>query len=470
LSKKFEGFSLKTVCIQGLGFVGAAMAAAVSLARDSEGVPLYQVIGVELNTNLGADRVEAINSGKFPFSTSDNDLTCAVSQGHKTGQLWATTDPVVYSTADIIIVDIALDISFQDEDPKFDLSDFESAIKAIAKEVSPGTLLLVETTVPPGTCEKIVAPILATELIKRGLSAESVYLAHSYERVMPGDNYLASITAFWRVYAGATEESARRCEEFLASFIDVDRFPLTRLSSMTASESSKLLENTYRAVNIALIDEWTKYAEAVNVDLYEIINAIKIRPTHSNIRYPGLGVGGYCLTKDPAFAPAATKQLFNLNNVEFPFAQLALKTNQAMPEHVVLQLTRLLDDQLSQKRVLVLGVSYREDVGDTRFSPVEIFVQKLINDGAMVVAYDPHLQYWPEMGCSLSAEIPDPAGFDAIVLCVRHKCFVEFDFPQWLGRANPVVLDTVNLLDAGKRQACRNIGITVASVGRGTSY
>ena len=446
------------------------MAVAASRARDAENNPTYNVIGVDQNTDLGLDRVRALNSGQFPFSSSDQSLTSAAYQGHKAGNLSATIDDAIYSTADIIIVDIALDIPFQDEEPNLDLEGFKSAIQTIAQRVSPGALVLVETTVPPGTCENVVVPILHKELKERGLRRDDVYLAHSYERVMPGSDYLASITNFWRVYAGATEKSAQKCEDFLQTLIDVEAFPLTRLSSMTASESAKVLENTYRAVNIAFIDEWTKYAEVADIDLFEVINAIKIRPTHSNMMYPGLGVGGYCLTKDPAFTPAAVREFLEDDDLDFPFSRLALKTNQAMPQHAVLQLRQLLGGCISGKRVLVLGVSYREDIGDTRYSAVETFVKNLEQEGAVVTPYDPYVLFWPEMNLELPKQIPDPKEFDAIVISVRHENFIKFDFVNWLIDARPVILDAVDLLDAKVRAEIRARGIRMTSLGRGVSH
>jgi nucleotide sugar dehydrogenase len=287
---------------------------------------------------------------------------------------------------------------------------------------------------------------------------------------MPGSDYLASITNFWRVYAGATEKSAQKCEDFLQTLIDVEAFPLTRLSSMTASESAKVLENTYRAVNIAFIDEWTKYAEVADIDLFEVINAIKIRPTHSNMMYPGLGVGGYCLTKDPAFTPAAVREFLEDDDLDFPFSRLALKTNQAMPKHAASHLRQLLGGCISGKRVLVLGVSYREDIGDTRYSAVEAFVKNLEQEGAVVTPYDPYVLFWPEMNLELPKQIPDPKEFDAIVISVRHENFIKFDFVNWLSDARPVILDAVDLLDAKVRAEIRARGIRMTSLGRGVSH
>ena len=116
---------------------------------------------------------------------------------------------------------------------------------------------------------------------------------------MPGKNYFDSIVNYWRVYAGIDDESAKKCEKFLKKIINTKDYPLTRLSDTTSSETAKVLENSYRAANIAFIEEWGRFAEDIGIDIFEIIESIRMRPTHSNIRQPGFGVGGYCLTKDP---------------------------------------------------------------------------------------------------------------------------------------------------------------------------
>src|SRR3972149_4497717 len=159
---------LQTVVVQGLGFVGAAMAVAVANAVDVNGKPFFKVIGVDLPTNSGKERIKKINSGLFPFKTVD-------------------------------------------------------------KKIKENTLIIVETTVPPGTCEKVVKPIIQEHLKERGINPYSVYIAHSYERVMPGANYLDSIINFWRVYAGTTVQAADYCENFLSKIINVKEYPLTRL-------------------------------------------------------------------------------------------------------------------------------------------------------------------------------------------------------------------------------------------------
>jgi nucleotide sugar dehydrogenase len=456
----------KQVCIQGLGFVGAAMAVAVASARAPDGSCLYQVTGVDRATPQGIARAEALQRGVFPFPTADVTLDEALTRAHESGNLSATTDEVVYTSADVVVIDIAFDFAYREVQPQFQMSDLELAVRSIARRIPEGALVLVETTVPPGTCENVVAPIFREELQRRGLREDAVHLAHSFERVMPGEKYLDSIIRFWRVYAGQTRSAADACEAFLSSIIDVENFPLKRLSSITASETAKVMENTYRAVNIAFIDEWTKYAEAVGIDLYEVTDAIRVRPTHSNIRFPGLGVGGYCLTKDPAFAPTAAKQFYGLEEIEFPFSDLAIKVNNQMPLHTLSRLNILLGGNSNKKSILVLGVSYRQNVGDTRYSPSETLVRVLEDNGAIVASYDPFVEYWSEMDRPLPANMPDSGGFDAIVIATPHQEFRTLDVLKWLGDSRPIILDTANVLTLNVRQECRKVGVQVETIGR----
>jgi len=443
------------------------MAVAVASARSATGEPIYEVIGVDQDNEIGRKRVGMLGRGQFPFQTTDRLLVKALSDCHTRGNLTTTVDKSVYDDADIVVVDIALDIPFRDIVPTFEMAGFEGAFRSVVSRVSPDSLILVETTVPPGTCDRILRPILNEVLTTRGLASDAVHLAHSFERVMPGEQYLESITHFWRVYAGCTDQAADACEEFLSSIIDTKQYPLTRLSSTTASETAKVMENAYRATNIAFIDEWTKFSEAVGIDLYEVIDAIRVRPTHSNIRFPGLGVGGYCLTKDPAFAPAASRQILSSPHLEFPMSMMSVKINQEMPLHAVDRLRQFFGGDLDQKRVLMLGVSYRPGVGDTRYSPAEVFARALIEGGAQVEAYDPFVSDWPEMNMQLYRKMPSPKTFDTIAFTTGHDAFKELDLVSWLDGVQPFILDTVNVISKVQRERCRELGVKVESIGRG---
>ncbi|NJK95425.1 MAG: nucleotide sugar dehydrogenase, partial [Bacteroidales bacterium] len=391
LSKiKIQYLRMQTIVIQGLGFVGAAMAVATASATDADKKPLFNVIGVDLNNSAGLDRINKLNKGLFPFETSDISIIEQTKISVLRGNLSATTNNSIYKEADIVLVSVNLDITHSETDkPSINLEPFKNAILTIGNCIKEETLIIVETTVPPGTCEKIVKPIIHECLKSRKLNPEKVYIAHSYERVMPGAEYLNSIINYWRVYSGTTIKAAQKCETFLSHIINTKDYPLIRLESTTASETAKVLENSYRAVNIAFIEEWGRFAEEVGFDLFSVIDAIRKRPTHSNIRQPGFGVGGYCLTKDPLFAKIAAKELFNINGLDFPFSTQAVDVNKKMPLVSLDKLLYYFDGSLTGIKILLMGVSYREDIGDTRFSPSELFYKFAKQKGADIVLHDP---------------------------------------------------------------------------------
>ena len=451
-----------------IGFVGAAMASAVAQSRDSQNKCRYNVIGVELPTREGKRRVDAINSGKFPLNTVDNELMLATKNGVVEGNLSATTDQTIYQNAQVVIVDVALDISTTRDSPAIDFRILEEAIRTIGLSISANTLIIVETTVAPGTCERVIVPILHEECEKRGISKDSIQIAHSYERVMPGEKYLDSIVNYWRVYAGYTEEAACFCGKFLETIINTKEFPLTKLSTMSASETAKIMENSYRATNIAFIDEWSKFAESIEVDLHEVIRAIAIRPTHSNIRYPGVGVGGYCLTKDPMFAPAAAKQLFGLSELSFPFIDLTKKVNQEMPKHVIACLEQILTNGLVGKEIVIFGVSYRPDIGDSRYSPTETLVKELKRRGATALINDPLLEYWEEMKIKVPEKLPSRR-IDGAILAVGHTDYQDQKIFDWLLKYTSAIVDAVDLLSTQQRTKLRESGIRVYKIGSGSN-
>ena len=456
------------VCVQGLGFVGSAMALAIADAKDKTGKPLYNVIGIDVPNEAGYRKALSINDGKFPFENSDIRLKSAQEEAYCNGNLWATTEAEYFQYAEVVVVDINLDVkNVKENHPTLDLSLFKEAIRTLGMYIKSGTLIIVETTVPPGTCEKVVYPIICEEFIKRGLKEKDIFIAHSYERVMPGENYFDSIVNFWRVYSGINEESANRCETFLESVINTKNYPLTRLEKTTATEIAKVLENSYRAVTIAFIEEWGRFAEAVEVDLFEVIDAIRMRPTHSNMRQPGFGVGGYCLTKDPYFAPLAAKEIFGLEGMNFPFSTKAVQVNNVMPIVSLDKIEGLLGGKIKEKKLLIMGVSYRQDVGDTRYSPTEIFAKEARRRGALITCQDPLVGYWQEMDVQVLQEIPSFMGYDAVVFTVQHKQYLDIDFKEVIFSEGILIFDANCVLSKKQRMDIAELdNITFASIGR----
>ena len=435
------------VCVQGLGFVGMAMAIAVADAKDENGNPFYNVIGVDLSNETGFAKISSINNGVLPLTTNDEELQAAFDRVITQGNLKATSDSNVYELANIVVVDIHLDvIEREDGTHTASFGGFKKALQTFGAKVKPGTLILVETTVPPGTCEKVVVPELKAAMVSRGFDENSLLIAHSYERVMPGKNYYKSIVQFWRVYSGATEDAADAAGAFLSNVIDVKNYPLTKLHSTTASEIAKVLENSYRAANIALIQEWGTFAEAVGVDLFQVLDAVKIRPTHNNIRFPGFGVGGYCLTKDPHFVDIGARELFGLKGMTFPFCKQAVAANKQMPLTALAKAKKQLGGSLQGKTILLLGVSYLQDVGDTRYSPSEPFVVAAEKDGATVIPHDPLLNHWEDLDRPVLQELPALEGVDSVVFAVQHAEYLELDLAKWANGNKVAFLDAHNVL------------------------
>ena len=207
-----------------------------------------------------------------------------------------------------------------------DISALEESFKVIGEKIDPKCLVLIETTVPPGTTEFVAYPLVKKAFKKRGIQKEPL-LAHSFERVMPGRDYVKSVRDFWRVCSGINEESRKRVVKFLSEVLNVDKFPLTVLDRPLESETCKIVENSYRATILAFLDEWSVFAETNGVDLIKVINAIKVRPTHSNMIFPGPGIGGYCLPKDGGLGLWAYKHLLGFENDIFKITPEAININ-----------------------------------------------------------------------------------------------------------------------------------------------
>jgi UDP-N-acetyl-D-glucosamine dehydrogenase len=457
---------LDVVCVQGLGFVGSAMAAAIADARGPDGDPCFNVVGVDLSTPDGLERIEAINAGRLPVAANDDKLKTALATAREHGNLIATTDERAYALASVTVVDVPLDV-INAEQPTVDFDGLRAATQTLGRRMPERSLVIVETTVPPGTTEMVVVPELAESLAVRGLPRDAIGVAYSYERVMPGASYFDSIVDIPRNYAGYTAAAADRCEAFLAKVIDVESHPLTRLHSTTACEMAKVLENSYRATTIAFMEEWGRFAEAVGVDLMQVIATIRERPTHSNMRSPGFGVGGYCLTKDPLFATVSARELHGRADLRFPFSTLAVAVNRVMPLVSLDKVAALLPRGLTGATILLMGVSYRQDVADTRHSPSETFVREAWRRGATVLCHDPLVQHWSELELPVLGDPPPLAGIDAVVFAVPHRSYHDLDLERWLGDARPVVLDAFNVLSHAQRTLLARLGCTVASIGRG---
>ena len=413
------------IAIQGLGFVGSVMSLVCANAINGN----YAVIGVDVPSKRGKKITDDFNNGIFPVVAEDPKIEQLFKKSIKKGNFFATTETDTYKVADVIIVDINLDVEKENHTSgalinfNVDLSSFKKAILSIGDNCKEDALILVETTVPPGTCLEVIKPLIHNCLKQRNLSLDRIKIGHSYERVMPGPGYIDSIQNFYRVYSGIDNKSADAVETFLHTIIRTDEYPLTRLKNTNATEMAKVLENSYRAMNIAFMVEWSRFAEESGVNLYEVVDAIRLRPTHANIMYPGIGVGGYCLTKDTLLASWARQNLIGKNE---PLSQSekAIGINDQMPRYAFefLQKQYL---KLSSSTVLLLGVSYRGDVGDTRYSPVKKLYDYLSETKAFISCHDPYVKYWEEQSLEIDQDLMHLIGSspDIIIISTGHTIY-----------------------------------------------
>ena len=434
------------VVIQGLGYVGAATALTIASKLGKNKKPIFNVIGVERKNNVISKKlIDNINSKIFPHKSNNTQVKSLLKKIENNNNLIATDDIEYFSKADVIIISINFD--FKDKNFRdFKLDAFKKSVEDIAINITENTLLIVQSTVPPGTTEKIVLPILVKILKRRGLNHKKIYLSHSFERVMPGDNYMESITNNWRVYAGINKISEQKCKNFLSKIINVKEFPLTRLNNPTESEICKLLENSFRAVNIAFIDEWLRFTERLNLNLFDIINAIRKRPTHKNIMLPGLGVGGYCIPKDPLITKVAAEKIFNFKDLKFPMSVKAASINKKMPDFTF-EIIKKICKKVKINKILLMGVSYKDNVGDTRYSAAERLFRKLDKSKFKILLHDPLVKKWRETNKIVNTKIPDIKLIQLMVFLVKHKQFNYINFEKLKKRnKNLFIIDANNVL------------------------
>ena len=490
------------VVVMGLGFVGAVMAGVVADSVDKDTGKLNKfVIGMQRPSTRSFWKIPLFNRGLSPVKAEDPDVAPMIQRcvtQKKT--LTATFTYDALKLADILVVDVQCDFLKQDlgnlRSGHADISALEESFKIIGEKIDNQCLVLIETTVPPGTTEYVAYPLIKKVFKKRGIKEEPL-LAHSFERVMPGRDYVSSVRDFWRVCSGINKESRMRVTKFLSEVLNVEKYPLTVLDRPVESETCKIVENSYRATILAFLHEWSLFSETNGVDLVKVINAIKVRPTHNNIIFPGPGIGGYCLPKDGGLGLWAYKHLLGFENDIFKITPEAININDTRALHAA-QLAR---DALrnmgcivAASQITILGASYREDVADTRYSGSEIIVRKLTEMGAEIKAHDPYVQHWwelekqetyPAAGTSWSRFFRNQEhldefrmtedlaealnGADAIVIAVRHQDYLNLDPDEVVKMSGgPVaIVDCFGILDDNRIERYFELGCEVKGLGRG---
>ncbi|MFW6181478.1 MAG: nucleotide sugar dehydrogenase [Spirochaetota bacterium] len=489
------------VAVMGLGFVGTVMAAVVADSSDSQGRRGKFVMGVQRPSPRSFWKIPVLNRGEAPVKSEDPAVEPLIRRcvtEHRT--LAATYSQDVLGLADVVVVDVQCDYrktALGDvQAGTADTLALEESFALIAERIQPHALVLIETTVPPGTTEQVAYPIMKKIFEKRGISGEPL-LAHSYERVMPGRNYVASIRDFWRVCSGINEEATRRVVRFLQEVLNTEQYPLTVLDRPIESETAKIVENSYRAAILAFMDEWSLFAERNGIDIKKVIEAIRVRPTHANMLFPGPGIGGYCLPKDGGLGMWANRHILGWEDDPFRITPASIDINDTRSLHVpqmVRDALRNIGRPMAAAEVLVLGASYREDVGDTRYSGSELIVRRLTEMGAEIRVHDPYVDHWWELESQGAYPYPEHSkarffarqerlaglrvrkelwkalvGVDAVVLAVRHSHYLDLDPDrvfEAVGRPFAVV-DCFCILDDRRIRRYLELGCEVKGMGRG---
>lgn len=410
LNKKIADHSAH-VCVIGLGYVGLPLAVAFANAG-------YQVTGIDTDIH----RTSEINDGQSPVQdVSSVELQQVV----KAGRLTATTDFSVLQDADTVSICVPTPLR-KTKDP--DISYIISVTGEICRHLHCGQLIVLESTTYPGTTDEVIQPTLEGTGLKLG---QDFCLAFSPERIDPG-NSAYQLTNTPKIIGGVTPECVQSAkllyEQIIATVVTV--------SSCRAAEMVKLLENTFRAVNIGLVNEVALMCNRLNLDVWEIIEAASTKPFGFMPFYPGPGLGGHCIPLDPHYLAWKLRTL----DYRVRFIELADDINTNMPHHVVTRVADGLNERrksINGSRILVLGVAYKADTNDLRESPALEVIRLLQEKGGELYFHDPYITEVDVAGLQYT-ELSDQAlnWADCVVITTNHSCF---DYPQVVEHAQMIV-------------------------------
>ena len=390
-------FSKKAkICVLGLGYVGLPIA--VEFAKKS-----FFVYGFDLKQS----RIESLKKGiSYIDDISNKDIKDVL------GRLHPTVDPKILQEADVIIICVPTPLR------KRKIPDMSYIIKAsrtLSRYLRKGQLVILESTTYPGTTRDIVLPALSKGKLKEG---KDFFLSFSPERIDPG-NPVYTFSKIPKVVGGISECSTTLTDKLYSAVID----RVVTVSSAETAEIVKLLENTFRIVNIALINEFAMVCDKFNIDAWEVVEAAKTKPFGFMPFYPGPGLGGHCIPADPLYLSWKARKL----GFKTEMIDLAAKTNLFMPRFVVEKAKRMFGGKkgiLKNKRVLILGVTYKKDIKDLRESPALDVIEILQEEGARVFYSDPYIPYLDIGNINLKSEKITPAGlkkYDIVILTTDHK-------------------------------------------------
>lgn len=409
------------VGVLGLGYVGLPLA--VSFAKVG-----FQVYGLDMDV----DRVERVQTKKnYIADITAKDLTQVVNSGH----LVASTDFSLLKSADVIMICVPTPLR-RKYTP--DVSFIVNAVKLIDQYIKKDTLVILESTTYPGTTRELVKPVLE----KSGMAVgKELYLSFSPERIDPG-NKKYDVTRIPKIVGGIDQKSGQLSKVFYEMIIK----EVHLVSSADAAEMTKLLENSFRIVNIGWINELAMMCHKLNIDIWEVIEAAKTKPFGFMPFYPGLGVGGHCIPDDPLYLHwKARKYGFNSK-----YIRLSADTNSSMPAYAIGRMKELLEQQkktLVGSNILIIGVTYKKDVKDLRKSPPLRLIELLQAKGVKVEYYDPIIPYLQIGAIDLASIVltgKNVSAFDCVVMATDHSC-VNY---QLILKSAKMIFDTRNVYGA----------------------
>jgi len=391
------------VAVIGLGYVGLPLA--IEAANNK-----LKVAGYDINESLVGNLNKSLSHVE---DISDKDLEDAFSN-----ELLITSDPEILGDSEYIVISVPTPLT----DYQPDLSYVEAATKSIAENLKKDQIIILESTTYPGTTLEIVKPILEnkTSLV----AGEDFLLGYSPERIDPG-NKEWTFKNTPKIVSGINEKSLKKISEFYNSIID----EVVEVSGTREAEMVKLIENTYRQVNIAMVNELAILSNMLDIDIWEVVNAAKTKPFGFQSFRPGPGVGGHCIPIDPKYLSFKTRQI----GQPVRFVELAQEINNSMPNYVISRISELMNKKeilLKNSKILVLGVAYKKDIGDTRESPAIDIFESLLDKSVEVSFYDPFVDELIVNKKSMLKEenLENLSNYDLVIIHTPHTSFNEIDF------------------------------------------
>ncbi len=404
------------ITVIGMGYVGIPCAA---LLADVDG---FQVTGLQRRSKRSGWKIEHLNAGKSPFEGDEPGLDELIAKVVEAKSFKVTDDVDILKESDIILIDVQTPTD-ENHVPQYD--SLREVSEQIGKRIRKGVLIVVESTVAPGTTQNIVQKIIEEHSGMKG--GEDFDLAFAYERVMPG-KLIRNIVHLPRIVGGITPKSAERAVEIYSKIV---KAPVHKTDVLTA-EVSKTIENAYRDVNIAFANEMALVCESLGINVYEVIDLVNELPSRM-MHIPGAGVGGHCLPKDTWLLRYGLNE-YGSKKVEARFIALAREINNHMPVHMTL----LIEDVLAKKgvklqdaTVTVLGVAYLENADDTRNTPAAALIRTLEEKGAKVILHDPYVREWDLGPHEIERDLQTAAkDSDCLALVTKHRDYYNLDFTK----------------------------------------